>query len=178
MRVLRPFHSRVFVSFLVFAFLLVTVPFGGYAQAGGKETGALVGHIFQDDMRTPVRNAVVKLRNVITQKEYESQPTDTEGMYRIDGIEEGRYIMGVVASSGSYNFHYSIQIKPNALAKLSVAMKQGAAPVRIEEGSTARDKKGIGDFFKSPAGILTLVVVAEATLFAIALSEPEASPIR
>ena len=49
-----------------------------------------------------------------------SEPTDPEGMYRIPGIEEGRYVMGVQAPSGAYNFPYSILIKSDALAKLSV----------------------------------------------------------
>jgi hypothetical protein len=127
-------------------------------------------------MRTPVRNAIVKLRNVATQKEYESEPTDPNGMYRIPGIEEGRYIMGVQAPSGTYNFHYSILIKSNALAKLSVAMKPGDAPVMIEQGFGTNKKKTIGDFFKSPAGILSVIMAVEIGLFAIALSEGEASP--
>jgi hypothetical protein len=173
------FRSRPLALFLAGAFVLMMVPVPQFAQNGPKSVGALAGHIYNEDMRTPVRNAIVKLRNVMTQQEYESEPTDPEGLYRIPGIEEGRYVMGVVSIQGDYNFHYSILIKPNALAKLSVAMKPGGEPARIEQGLyTGEKKKTIGDFFKSPAGILTLITVAEATLFAIALSEGETSPIR
>ncbi len=174
----RVFRSKVLASFLAGALVLLTVPSRPFAQNGPKGAGALVGHIYDEDMKTPVRNAVVKLRSISTQKEYESEPTDLEGMYRIPGIEEGRYIMGVQAVNGNYNFHYSLFIKANELGKLSVAMKPSGAPVRIEEGRGASDgKKSIGDFFKSPAGILSLIVVAEMTLYAIALSEGEASPV-
>jgi hypothetical protein len=166
------------VLFLAGAFILLTVPVPEFAQGLPKGSGALTGHIYNEDMKTPVRNAIVKLRNVNTQKEYESEPTDPDGMYRIPGIEEGRYVMGVVSVLGDYNFQYSILIKPNALAKLSLAMKPGGVPARIEESSDITKKKTVVDFFKSPAGILTLISVAEATLFAIALSEGEASPIR
>ena len=172
------FHSKPLALFLAAAFVLLTLPIRDFAAGAPKSNGALAGHIYDEDMRTPVRNAVVKLRNVATQKEYESEPTDLEGMYMIPAIEEGRYVMGVQVASGSYNFHYSLMIKSNALAKLSVAMKPNSAPVRIEEGTSTTEKKGIVEFFKSPAGILTLITVAEATLFAIALSEGEASPIR
>ena len=172
------FRSKVLVVFLAASFILLTLPVRDFAAGAPKANGALSGYIYNEDMRTPVRNAVVKLRNVASQKEYESEPTDLEGMYRIPGIEEGRYVMGVMSVHGDYNFHYSILIKSDALAKLSVAMKPGAAPVRIEEGSTGNEKKGIGDFFKSPAGILTILTVLEVTLFAIALSEGEASPVR
>jgi len=172
------FRSKVLVMFLAAAFVLLTLPVRDFALSAPKATGALSGHIFNEDMKTPVRNAVVKLRNVVSQLEYESEPTDLEGMYRIPGIEEGRYVMGVMSVQGDYNFHYSILIKSDALAKLSVAMKPGAPPVRIEQGSTGKEKKGIGDFFKSPAGILTLITAVEVTLFAIVLSEGESSPIR
>ena len=172
------FRSKVLVMFLAAAFVLLTFPVRDFALGAPKATGALSGHIFNEDMKTPVRNAVVKLRNVVNQLEYESEPTDPEGMYTIPAIEEGRYVMGVMSVQGDYNFHYSILIKPDALAKLSVAMKPGAPPVRIEQGSTGKEKKGIGDFFKSPAGILTLITAVEVTLFAIALSEGETSPIR
>jgi len=172
------FRSKVLVMFLAAAFVLLTLPVRDFALGAPKATGALSGHIFNEDMKTPVRNAVVKLRNVVNQLEYESEPTDLEGMYRIPGIEEGRYVMGVISVQGDYNFHYSILIKSDALAKLSVSMKPGAPPVRIEQGSTGKEKKGIGDFFKSPAGILTLITAVEVTLFAIVLSEGETSPIR
>ena len=172
------FRSKVLATFLAAAFILLTVPIRDFAAGAPKANGALSGYIYGEDMRTPVRNAVVKLRSVDSQKEYESEPTDLEGMYRIPEIEEGRYVMGVMSAQGDYNFHYSILIKSDALAKLSVAMKPGAAPVRLEQGTSTSEKKGIGDFFKSPAGILTIITVVEARLFAIVLSEGEASPIR
>jgi hypothetical protein len=172
------FRSKVLAVCLAAAFILLTVPMRDFAAGAPKANGALSGFIYGEDMRTPVRNAVVKLRNVANQKEYESEPTDLEGMYKIPEIEAGSYVMGVVSVQGDNNFHYSILIRSDAVAKLSVAMKPGAAPVRIEQGSAGKAKKGLGQFFTSPAGILTLITVVEVTLFAIALSEGEASPIR
>jgi hypothetical protein len=170
--------KRFLALFLSGTFILLTVPVRDFAVPAPKGNGALAGHIFNEDMRTPVRNAVVKLRNIATQKEYESEPTDLDGMYRIPGVEEGRYVMGVLGPNGSYNFHYSIMIKADALAKLSVAMKPGDPPVMLQQGSDGYKKKlTIVDFFKSPAGILTLITAAELTLFAVVLKEGEASPI-
>ena len=162
---------------LIGAFILLTIPVREFAASGPGGTGALAGYIYDEDMRTPVRNAVVLLRNVATQKEYESEPTDPDGMYRIPGIEEGRYVMGVKAASGSYNFHYSLLIKSDALAKLSVAMKPGGDPVMLQQGYDTNKKKSIVEFFKSPAGIVTILAVVEVTLFALVLAEDH-SPIR
>jgi hypothetical protein len=168
---------RLLSVFLLLAFIFLIVP-KPEAMAAPKGSGALAGHIFSEDMRTPVRNAVVKLRNIATQKEYWSEPTEPDGTYTIPGIEEGRYIMGVLGPRGNYNFHYSILIKSDAVAKLSVAMKPGNAPVMLQVGTSAYKKKPtILDFFKSPAGILTVISAVEVTLFAVALSEGEASPI-
>jgi hypothetical protein len=169
--------KRVFSVFLVGAFLLLIVPMPRMAAGAPKANGVLVGHIYNEDMKTPVSNAVVKLRNLATQKEYSSEPTDQDGMYKIPAVEEGRYVMGVLGPSGSYNFHYSIMIKSDALAKLSLAMKPGNAPVMLQQGSSSKKKSTLVDFFKSPAGILTLVGAAEGVLFAVALAEGEASPI-
>lgn len=169
--------KKTLAVFLVAAFVLLTVPWPQTAAADPKGNGSLAGHIYKEDMRTPVRNVVVKLRNVATQKEYESEPTDPDGTYVIRAVEEGRYVIGVLGPSGSYNFHYSIMIKADALAKLSLAMKPGNAPVMLQEGFDAKKKTSIIDFFKSPAGILTVITAVEVTLFAIVLSEGEASPI-
>jgi len=172
------FHSKPLALFLAAAFVLLTLPVRDFAAGAPKATGALAGHIFNEDMRTPVRNAVVMLRNVDNQKEYESEPTDLEGMYNIPAIEEGRYVMGVQAPTGSYNFHYSIMIKSDALAKLSVAMKPGSEPVMLQSGFAEKKKSSIVDFFKSPAGIITALTVVEGALFAIVLLEKdEASPV-
>lgn len=168
--------KKMLALFLSGAFVLMTLPVAQMAAAP-RGSGALMGHIYNEDMRTPVRNAVVKLRNIETLKEYASEPTDPEGMYRIPGVEEGRYVMGVLAPNGSYNFHYSILIKSDALAKLSVAMKAGETPVMLQSGFAEKKKAGILEFFKSPAGIVTLLSVVEATLFAIVLIENEPSPI-
>jgi hypothetical protein len=163
--------------FLAAAFCLLILPVRDVAAAKASGTGALAGHIYDEDMRTPVRNAVVMLRNVVTQKEYWSDPTDPEGLYRIPEIEEGRYIMGVKAVSGSYNFHYSLLIKSDVLAKLSVAMKPGGDPVMLLQGYNPDNKATIVDFFKSPAGIVTLLTAVEVTLFALVLIQNEASPV-
>ena len=169
---------RTLVLVLIGAFALLILPVREFLVAAPKGNGALAGHILGEDMRTPVRNAVVKLRNITTLKEYESEPTTNDGTYVITAIEEGRYVMGVLGPGGSYNFHYSIMIKADALAKLSVAMRPGGAPTMLQTGTGGYAKKAtLVNFFKSPAGLLTIIAAAEITLFAVVLKEGEASPI-
>ncbi len=121
-------------------------------------------------MKTPVPNAVVKIKNLTNAQQYASQPTDASGMYKITGIEEGRYILGVAATKGDFNFDYALVLKGNELAKLSVALTPG--------GQTSGDDTKPNSFFTSPAGIVTLVIVVGAVLYGLLKGKEEASPIR
>ena len=173
--------SKFMASFLMISVAVLAVPVADFAQSGPSADGVLMGYIYDQDARTPVRNVVVKLRNVSTQKEYESEPTNPLGMYSITAIEEGRYLMGVQTPNGSYNFQYSLYLKAGETAKLSVALTpKGFSPVGGQEtsGEASAGKGGPLKFFKSPAGILTLIIAAEVVLFATVLLEKETSPIR
>jgi hypothetical protein len=160
--------SRWLVWGALAAFALFVVPFGEVAWAKAQG-GTLVGFVYAKDMKTPVAGAVVKVRNIANQKEFASGSTDANGMYKIDGVDEGRYILGVTAPKGDFNFDYVMLLKGGEMSKLSVALVPGA-----QATSEDAPKKS---FFKSPIGIITMVVVAGALLFVI-FSDGEASPIR
>jgi hypothetical protein len=166
------FRSRFLATGVLAAFILLVTPVAPFAQvkAAPPPAGSLVGFIYAKDMKTPVRNAIVKLRNIVKDTDYESQPTDANGMYKITGIEEGRYIMGVTAQNGDYNFYYSLLLKGNEIAKLSVALQEG--------GQASGQDTGKGkSFFANPAGILVLVIVV-GSLVTVLLNKEEVSPIK
>ena len=160
--------SRWMIWGALAAFSLFVVPVGEVAWAKAQG-GSLVGFVYAQDLKTPVAGAVVKVRNIANQKEYASGTTDANGMYKIDGVDEGRYILGVTATQGDFNFDYVMLLKGGEMAKLSVALAPGGQTT----GSDAPKKS----FFKTPVGIITVVVVAGALLFVI-FHEGEASPIR
>ena len=161
-------RSRWLIWGALAAFSLFIVPVGEVAWAKAQG-GTLVGFVYGQDLKTPVAGAVVKVRNIANQKEFASGTTDANGMYKIDGVDEGRYILGVTATQGDFNFDYVMLLKGGEMAKLSVALAPGGQTT----GSDAPKKS----FFKSPVGIITMVVVVGAVLFAI-FSEGEASPIK
>jgi hypothetical protein len=165
------FRSRPFAIGVLAAFVLLVIPVAPFAQvkAAPPPAGSLVGFIYAKDMTTPVQNAIVKLRNIVKGTDYESQPSDANGLYKITGIEEGRYIMGVTAQNGNYNFYYSLSLKGGEIAKLSVALQEG--------GETAGQDKGKKSFFSNPAGIVVLVIVAGSLTYLL-LNKEEASPIK
>ncbi len=162
--------SRWLVWGALAAFALFVVPFGEVAWAKSN-SGSLVGFVYAQDMKTPVAGAVVKVRNMANQKEYVSGSTDANGMYKIAGIDEGRYILGVTAKEGDFNFDYVMLLKGGETAKLSVGLAPGTA-------AASGDKTGKKHFFATTAGFLALVAV-EAGIFVLVNSgQGEASPIR
>jgi hypothetical protein len=126
-------------------------------------------------MDSRVTNAVVKVRNLNNQKEYASQPTDAKGGYKILGIEEGWYTLGISTAAGDFNLNYGVYIKAGETAKLSVEMLPGG--MLEGKGGSGGGKKS---FFKTPAGILTIVALGAGVGFGIyeLTKQKEASPVR
>ena len=154
------FQSKVLVLGLVGAFALLILPKDGLAQAG---SGAMTGFVFGTDLRTPVASAVVKLRNVQNGREYQSAPTDPNGLYSLKNLPEGRYILGVSSTKGDFNFDYELQIKANEIAKLAVALKPGAASLNSQDED--QNKKRKKAFFLTPLGIAVLIAAGALLIY-------------
>jgi len=169
------------------AFLFLIGPAEAVSQQAA-DTGALTGYIYGSDFRTPVQNAVVKLRKVSTGQEFSSRPTDASGLYKVVGVPEGRYVLGVGEAAGDFNFEYQVFIKAKEMGKLSLAlvlrtpnMAAGLAPVYAapEGTAVAPKKKPGGGFFTSPVGIAMIVVIAgagAAVIYVAARGAGEVSP--
>lgn len=173
------FRSRILAGGLIVAFVVLATPMRGAAQAktpSAIRQGILHGTVYTEGMKARVSNAVVKIRNLNNQKEYSSPPTSVKGDYKIIGIEEGWYTLGVTSASGDFNLNYGIYIKAGETAKLSVEM---------QPGGTLEGKGGSGgggrSFFATPGGILLIVAMAGGAGFGVyelTKKETEASPIR
>ena len=149
------FQSKFFVLGLLGAFSFLIIPKDGLAQAG---SGAMTGFVFGSDQRTPVENAVVKLRDVKNGHEYQSEPTNQSGLYSLKSLPEGRYILGVSSTKGDFNFDYELQIKAGEIAKLAVALKPGGASLKAQDED--QNKKTKSAFFLTPLGIAVLIAAA------------------
>jgi hypothetical protein len=147
----RFFHSRCLVFALVGTFGWLLLPKDGLAQT---QTGAMTGFLYGANMKTPVENATVKIRSVRDGKEYSSSLTGKEGLYSINNILAGRYILGVSGPNGDFNFNYEISIKAGEIAKLALALKPMAGGGQQDQNNDDNRK---GGFFLTPLGIVILV---------------------
>ncbi len=162
--------SRSLTFGVLAAFLLLVFPAAELAAAQSMPS-SLIGFVYAKDMKTPVANAVVKLKSVKDMKEYSSTPADSNGMYKVAGLPQGRYVVGVSASEGDFNFDYVLNIKNDEMAKLSVALVPGGT------SAAAAAANGKKSFFTSPAGIMLLVTVAGAVIYSIANEADEVSAV-
>ena len=153
------FHSRFLVLGIVFAVSLLFFPHEALSAA---PAGSMTGFLYAGDMKTPAAGAVVKIRNVANGHEYQSSPSDPTGLYAVKNIEEGQYILGVSTDKGDFNFDYQISIKANEIAKLSVALKEGAPSAAQNKDDQNNHKKA---FFLTPLGIAILVAAAAALIY-------------
>ena len=170
------FRSRILAGGLIATFVLMVTPLPALNDGAQlARSGSLTGTVFTEGMKSRVANAVVKIRNLNTQKEFVSLPTDAKGNFRIMGIEEGWYTVGVSTAVGDFNLNYGIYIKAGETAKLALEMLPGGM---LEGKGAGTARKG---FFKTPGGILLALALAGGIGFAIyelTKSEKEVSPIR
>ena len=145
------FKNKILVIGVISAFLLLPLP-AQAAQKAQVPMGSVSGYVYEGDLDSPVENAVVKIRNVRTEKEFESTPTTKNGYYQIRGIEEGRYTLGVTTKEGDFNFEFILFIKADEEAKLNLALKPGVASVLAQKEHKA--------FFLTPLGIAVILASA------------------
>jgi hypothetical protein len=102
---------------------LVVLYLPNIAKAGSPETGSLTGFIFSEDGTTPVKGALVTLRNVSSGDVYQSTGTDDHGVFKVEKIEKGLYILGVESENGGYNAENLVGIRSGKTGKISVTLK-------------------------------------------------------
>ena len=179
------FRSRIFAIGVAGALLLLLTPVAEFGQEAPSDEpaaafdgmpagGVLTGKVLGEDGR-PAANVTVQIRNLNSQREY-SVNTNAKGEYRLQGIDEGWYTMGVTTARGDFNLNYGVYVKAGETAKLTVSLKAGG----ILEGKGGNGGGGKG-FFQKPIGILTIVALGGAAGFGVyelTKTKEETSPIR
>jgi len=181
-------RSRTTFTMTVLVFFLISClsPYLPAQQTRSPGKGNLIGKIYAADGTTVVVGALAKIKNVATAETYESSKTDKLGTFKIEGIEEGLYSVGIVTDEGEFNVESMIGIKANKTILVTLVLKpyleeeEGKAEVRSEV--VKRDKVSkILKFFTSPAGIAIIVAstgLAGYGIIKLLEKEEEASPFK
>ena len=116
-------QSKPFIGFVIAAFVLFITPWVSADSAAG--TSSMIGFVYAEDGTTPVQGAVFKIQNVKTKQVYESTKTDEMGVFKMEGIEPGMYLAGVVTEKEAYPISKVLGFQSDSTAKLSVSLQQG-----------------------------------------------------
>lgn len=109
---------------IVFGFVFLLVCFPGFLRSEDIARGNVIGFVFDRDGTTPLKDATVKVINILTGEAYESSRSDSYGVFKIQGIEKGLYIYGVKTANGDFNSDspFGLRIQGNETAKLSLSL--------------------------------------------------------
>jgi hypothetical protein len=121
-------NLSVFVIFIVF-FLVSSCLFAAERTAKGN----IIGFLYAKDGTTPLEAGIVKFKNLTSGTVFESSKSDSNGIFKVQGIESGIYTYGVLTPDGDFNADnlVGIRIQENETAKMSIAVN----PYSKEEAS-------------------------------------------
>lgn len=123
------------------AFLLIFSPVFVRCENAGK--GNIIGFVYDKDGTTPLDGAIVKFLNVTTDAVYESSRTDSNGLFKVPGIENGIYIFGVLTAQGDFMLDdlIGVKIEENETAKLSISLMPSEDVALSEQRVPAEGEK-------------------------------------
>ena len=136
--------------------LLLLLAVSTVRAEGVPATGKVAGMLFGQDMKTPLAAAVVKLKTADGTKRYESRPTDADGIFGIEGVEEGTYALGISSPEGDFNFDYNVLVKGGEIATLSLGVRLNGEPAVGEMAEALRLEKDPAPYFEAPVGMAVI----------------------
>jgi hypothetical protein len=154
-----------------------------------KATTATVAGVILNPSGQPAFGFKVVLRDVASNKQYVSDPTDAAGNYAVEVPLGGRYkIDGVIADDGVTHLPVlevpAVSVLAAGTTRLNVRFTTGASTseTAANEADKKQKKKASVPWYKTPGGI-TGIVIGSAAIVGLALSggggggdNPPASP--
>ncbi len=153
---------------VLFSFLIAAMPLAALAE---DNLGILNGFVYSDDGKKPLNEAVVLIRETVTQKIFQSEKTVKNGAYKIVNILPGTYSIGIQYNGKDYNVDALLQIKPKK------QMACFTLPKAIENPGYALRCNSPKCFFITPCGWALVGAVTAGIVFGIVkITEQEVSP--
>jgi len=129
--------------FVTFAFLIFLPALTSAAEVS---KGNVLGFIYAQDGTTPVSGAIVKARNISTGAVYESNASDTHGVFKLSDVESGLYVYGVKTPEGDFNSEgiIGLNVSESSTAKMAISLAPYTekALADLKEGIEANNIEG------------------------------------
>ena len=151
--------KQYIIGVLLLTFVCFVFPFTALGQS---ENGNLMGFVYDQDGKTPLKEARVILKKVKAKKSdktYKSDPTGETGDYKMENIPEGKYRAAIEVKNGKMYHTLSVV---NVIGGKTVIRSFHLAPKR--------------PFFAFIIEPCSLAMAIAGTALIIKLVEDEASP--
>ena len=145
-----------------------------FSREINRTHGDLVGHIYEKDGVTPVEQAMVQIKRLPDGKVYTSTPSDREGMFKVQRIDKGVYLLGVRTSHGNFNGQ-------NLLGILFSADESAQVEIALSSETEESETPSFVPLFPDPVGRVSIVAGNECIFDGIAKIDDkprEAGPFR
>jgi hypothetical protein len=157
------------VSIMVISsFVLAILPQLTLAE---ETVGKLHGFVYGNDGKKPLADAVVLIRETVSQRIFQSEKSKKSGAYLIENILPGTYIVGIQYNGKEYNVDVLLKIEPKKQMACFTLPKVEEKPGYLIHCKSPKC------FFITPCGwALVAGVTAGITYGIIKITETAVSP--
>lgn len=116
-------RSKKIAVFVLMSLIFFLVPgFSGW-ELNPLNSGTLQGKVLALDGNTPFPGALVKLKHLSTGKIFESSPTNNQGYFKVEGLTQGLYLVGVSTPQGDFNANALVGVEPAKNVEIVMVLK-------------------------------------------------------
>ncbi len=121
MNLQQKIYVKLLATFLSVSMILMTVSIPQISA--DPNVGSVVGMVVAENFSTPIKGAVVKLYDPVTEKFYSSRPTDEYGLYAINNVPVGEYNIVVITKEGDIQSDMMVTVRADLPTPLSLSLK-------------------------------------------------------
>ncbi len=148
MRKVRDIFKKV-APYVMFLFVIVLLPLQNYAQQA--DLGNLMGFVYKEDGKKPIKNAQIIIVHLESKKEFKSNITDKNGDYKIMNLPAGEYQVNILYKDKPYKLKridFYVRIFSGKTTFISFSLKKAYPLAIIIIGTAAA--AGASQIIKSP----------------------------
>lgn len=138
--------SKQISAFLAVSLIVFLTPGLSWAELNhslGK--GILQGKVLALDGSTPFPGAQIKLKHLTSGKIFESQPTNNQGYFKVEGLAKGLYLVGVTTPQGDFNANALVGIEDNKTEEIIMVLKPYDKQTAQAAREVYREQKKAGE---------------------------------
>jgi len=140
---------KCITPYILVLFFIVLLPVQNYAQQA--DLGNLMGFLYKEDGKKPIKNAQVVITHRETKKEFKSNITDKNGDYKIMNLPAGEYQVNIRYKDKPYKvkrIDFYVRIFPGKTTFISFSLKKSYPIAIIIIGTAAA--AGASKIIKTP----------------------------